>query len=62
MEKDADAVAEDEERGALGTHDTSVPNILNPPFLDDLRKKFEEEGGNPRKLLNLRNRMAKISV
>lgn len=34
------AVAEDEERGALGMHYTSVPNIrkvLNPLFLDDLR-------------------------
>ena len=34
------AVAEDEERGALGLHYTSVPNILkvlNPLFLDDLR-------------------------
>ena len=33
------AVADDEERGALGTHYTSVPNILkvlNPLFLDDL--------------------------
>jgi hypothetical protein len=34
------AVAEDEERGALGLHYTSVPNILkvlNPLLLDDLR-------------------------
>lgn len=59
------AVADDEERGALGMHYTSVPNILkvlNPLFLDDLREKLEESGGNPRKLLNLRNRMAKIRV
>lgn len=59
------AVAEDEERGALGMHYTSVPNILkvlNPLFLDDLREKLEEAGDNPRKLLNLRNRMAKIRV
>ncbi|MBR0669931.1 class I SAM-dependent DNA methyltransferase [Neoroseomonas soli] len=59
------AVAEDEERGALGMHYTSVPNILkvlNPLFLDDLREKLEEAGGNPRKLLNLRNRMARIRV
>ena len=36
------AVAEDEERGALGMHYTSVPNILkvlNPLFLDDLRAR-----------------------
>ena len=59
------AVADDEERGALGMHYTSVPNILkvlNPLFLDDLREKLEDAGDNPRKLLNLRNRMAKIRV
>lgn len=41
------AVADDEERGALGMHYTSVPNILkvlNPLFLDDLREKLEEAG------------------
>ena len=39
------AVADEEERGALGMHYTSVPNILkvlNPLFLDDLREKLEE--------------------
>ncbi len=59
------AVADDDERGALGMHYTSVPNILkvlNPLFLDDLREQFEEAGDNGRKLLNLRNRMAKIRV
>ncbi len=59
------AVADDEERGALGMHYTSVPNILkvlNPLFLDDLREKLEEAGDNPRKLLNLRNRIARIRV
>ncbi|QBA14731.1 class I SAM-dependent DNA methyltransferase [Xanthomonas oryzae pv. oryzae] len=59
------AVAEDEERGELGMHYTSVPNILkvlNPLFLDDLRSKLEEAGDNPRMLLNLRKRMAKIRV
>ncbi|WP_029058485.1 class I SAM-dependent DNA methyltransferase [Stappia stellulata] len=59
------AVADDEERGALGMHYTSVPNILkvlNPLFLDDLRETLEEAGDNARKLLNLRNRMAKIRV
>lgn len=59
------AVADDEERGALGMHYTSVPNILkvlNPLFLDDLRAKLEEAGENARKLLNLRSRMAKIRV
>lgn len=59
------AVAEDEERGELGMHYTSVPNILkvlNPLFLDDLREKLEESGDNARMLLNLRKRIAKIRV
>ncbi len=59
------AIAEDEERGELGMHYTSVPNILkvlNPLFLDDLRTKLAEAGDNPRLLLNLRKRMARIRV
>ena len=59
------AVADDEERGALGMHYTSVPNILkvlNPLFLDDLRARLEEAGDNGRMLLNLRRRMARIRV
>lgn len=59
------AVADDEERGALGMHYTSVPNILkvlNPLFLDDLRAQLEGAGDNKAKLLNLRKRMARIRV
>lgn len=59
------AVADDEERGALGMHYTSVPNILkvlNPLFLNDLREKLADASDNARKLLNLRNRMARIRV
>jgi hypothetical protein len=59
------AVAEDEERGALGLHYTSVPNILkvlNPLFLDDLRARLDEAGDNSRMLLNLRRRMSRIRV
>ncbi|MFH7040798.1 class I SAM-dependent DNA methyltransferase [Paucibacter sp. JuS9] len=59
------AVADDEERGALGMHYTSVPNILkvlNPLFLDDLRSALADAGDNERKLLNLRKRMARIRV
>jgi len=62
------AVAEDadeDDRRQLGMHYTSVPNILkvlNPLFLDDLREKLAEADGNPRMLLNLRNRMARIRV
>ncbi len=59
------AVADDEERGELGMHYTSVPNILkvlNPLFLDDLRAQLEQAGDNPRALLNLRKRLSKIRV
>lgn len=59
------AVAEDEERGALGMHYTSVSNILkvlNPLFLDELRSKLEEAGDNHRSLLNLRKRISRIRV
>jgi hypothetical protein len=59
------AVADDEERGALGMHYTSVPNILkvlNPLFLDDLRARLEEASDNARTLLNLRKRISRIRV
>lgn len=59
------AVTDEAERGSLGMHYTSVPNILkvlNPLFLDDLREKLEDAGNNARKLFNLRSRMARIRV
>ncbi|AAP99674.1 MULTISPECIES: class I SAM-dependent DNA methyltransferase [Prochlorococcus] len=59
------AVAEDEERGFLGMHYTSVPNILkvlNPLFLDDLHNKLKLAGDNERKLANIRNRISKIRI
>lgn len=59
------AVADDDERGELGMHYTSVPNILkvlDPLFLDDLREELEKAEDNPRKLLNLRKRIANIRV
>lgn len=59
------AVTDDDERGSLGMHYTSVPNILkvlNPLFLDDLRQQLEDAGDNDRKLLNLRKRMSRIRV
>ena len=59
------AVADDEERGALGMHYTSVPNILkvlNPLFLDDLNAQLEAAGDSKRKLGNLRKRISKIRV
>ena len=59
------AVADDEERGSLGMHYTSVPNILkvlNPLFLDDLHEQLAAADDSPQKLLNLRKRMAHIRV
>jgi hypothetical protein len=59
------AVADDEERGSIGMHYTSVPNILkvlNPLFLDDLREHLEEAGDNVRKLINLKKRISKIRI
>ena len=59
------AVADDEERGSIGMHYTSVPNILkllNPLFLDSLRVQLEEAGDNARKLTNLKKRISRIRV
>ncbi len=70
------AVADDDERGELGMHYTSVPNILkvlNPLFLDDLRTSLadalgplDEDGRatspSRRKLFALRRRLATIRV
>ena len=59
------AVADEDERSALGMHYTSVPNILkvlNPLFLDDLRDHLDRTGDNKQKLLNLRKRMSNIRV
>ena len=59
------AVADDEERGALGMHYTSVPNILkvlNPLFLDDLNAQLTAAGDSKKKLKTLRARIAKIRV
>ena len=59
------AVADDDERGALGLHYTSVPNILkvlNPLFLDDLGTQLQAGGDSKAKLLNLRKRIAHIRV
>lgn len=59
------AVADEGERGSLGMHYTSVPNImkvLGPLFLDDLHAQLEAAGDNVRKLRNLRKRLANIRV
>ena len=59
------AVADDGERGELGMHYTSVPNILkvlNPLFLDDLREQLAAAGDSRQRLRNLRKRLATIRV
>ncbi|WP_375393060.1 class I SAM-dependent DNA methyltransferase [uncultured Sphingomonas sp.] len=59
------AVADDGERGELGMHYTSVPNILkvlNPLFLDNLRETLEAAGDSRQKLRNLRKRLGSIRV
>jgi len=59
------AVADDGERGELGMHYTSVPNILkvlNPLFLDSLREQLEAAGDSRQKLRNLRRRLGSIRV
>lgn len=59
------AVADDDERGELGMHYTSVPNILkvlNPLFLDDLNAQLKRAGKNPQSLGKLKKRLAHIRV
>jgi len=59
------AVADDDERGELGMHYTSVPNILkvlNPLFLDSLRADLERAGNNRQQLGKLKKRLAGIRV
>ena len=59
------AVADAEERGNLGMHYTSVPNILkvlNPLFLDALRADLAAAGQDAARLRALRDRLAKIRV
>lgn len=59
------AVADEGERGALGMHYTSVPNIrkvLNPLFLDGLREELEKAGQNTQKLHALKERLSGIRV
>ena len=59
------AVADPEERGQLGMHYTSIPNILkvlNPLFLDEIREQLADSWDSPQKLLNLLKRIGRIRV
>lgn len=57
------AVMDSEERSNMWSHYTSVPNIMkviNPLFLYDLRKEFEDNKWNSKKLKELLYRLRKI--
>ena len=59
------AVIGETERGNLGMHYTSVPNIMKvikPLFLDDLYEEFAQSKGNNKKLLYLADRLSKIKI
>ena len=52
-------------RGTLGQHFTSVPNIMKviePLFLNDLKVEFENSRGNNKKLSQLLNRLKNIKI
>ena len=59
------AIADDDERGSLGMHYTSVPNIrkvLDPLFLDSLREDLAKAGNNKQQLGKLKKRLSRIRV
>ena len=54
-----------EQRGSLGQHYTSVPNIMKviePLFLNDLYEEYEKAGNNSKKLNALLNRIASLKI
>jgi len=59
------AVIGAEQRGSLGQHYTSVPNIMKviePLFLNDLYEGFEKGKSEPRKLMELLARLSQIKI
>ena len=59
------AVVDVDERGSLGMHYTSVPNIMKvikPLFLDDLYEAFDKAIGNNKQLIKLADRLSKIKI
>jgi type I restriction-modification system DNA methylase subunit len=59
------AVISVDQRGSLGQHYTSVPNIMKviePLFLNDLKEAFEKAKGNPKKLNELLYRLKNIKI
>lgn len=58
-------IVDEDERANRGMHYTSVPNILKtiePLFLDELREAFDKHYENPKKLIKLYDRIAKIKI
>ncbi len=59
------AVIGTDQRGSLGQHYTSVPNIMKviePLFLNELYEAFEKAEHNPKKLNDLLHRLSKIKI
>ncbi|GGE27445.1 class I SAM-dependent DNA methyltransferase [Psychroflexus planctonicus] len=59
------AVVNPDQRGNLGMHYTSVPNIMKvikPLFLDDLYEELEKAKGNSKKLRKLLDRISKLKI
>ena len=59
------AVVMPDQRGDLGMHYTSVPNIMKvigPLFLDELETEFENAQYEPRKLDALRERISRLKI
>ncbi len=59
------AVISTDQRGSLGQHYTSVPNIMKviePLFLNDLYEEFEKANGNQKKLNALLKRIHNIKI
>lgn len=59
------AVIGTDQRGSLGQHYTSVPNIMKviePLFLNELYETFEKAKHNPKKLNDLLHRLSKIKI
>lgn len=59
------AVVTPENRGGLGMHYTSVPNIMKviePLFLNELYEEFEKAKGNQKKLNALLERLSKLKI
>jgi type II restriction/modification system DNA methylase subunit YeeA len=58
-------VVHPDQRGGMGMHYTSVPNIMKviePLFLNELREEFEASFDNEKKLRKLLERLYRIKI